>query len=101
MGMGGGYEPKIIHNCLTEALGRSGSSSEFKSSCKKVYESSMQIRKLTPKECFRLMGFLNDEINLKGLSNTQRYKLAGNGWDINIVSKIFKEMFKNENSNSK
>ena len=34
MGMGGGYEPKIIHNCLTEAIGRSGSSSEFKSSCK-------------------------------------------------------------------
>lgn len=52
------------------------------------------FRKLTPKECFRLMGFLNDEINLEGLSNTQRYKLAGNGWDINLVSKIFKEMFK-------
>lgn len=54
----------------------------------------LRIRKLTPKECFRLMGFLNDEINLEGLSNSQRYKLAGNGWDINLVSKIFKEMFK-------
>jgi len=52
------------------------------------------IRKLTPKECFRLMGFLNDEINLDGLSDTQKYKLAGNGWDINLVSKIFKQMFK-------
>ena len=50
------------------------------------------VRKLTPKEYFRLMGFLNDEINLEGLSNTQRYKLAGNGWDINLVSKILKEM---------
>jgi len=40
------------------------------------------------------MGFLDDEINLEGLSNTQQYKLAGNGWEINIVSKIFKEMFK-------
>lgn len=55
-----------------------------------------RIRKLTPKECFRLMGFLNDEINLDGLSDTQRYKLAGNGWDINLVSKIFKEMFKDD-----
>jgi len=54
--------------------------------------SDNRIRKLTPIECFRLMGFLNDEINLDGLSNTQRYKLAGNGWDINLVSKIFKEM---------
>jgi len=51
-----------------------------------------RIRKLTPKECFRLMGFLKDEINLEGISNSQRYKLAGNGWDINLVSKIFKEM---------
>ena len=54
-----------------------------------------QIRKLTPKEYFRLMGFFDDEINLKELSDTQKYKLAGNGWDINLVSKIFQEMFKN------
>src|SRR6056297_1111491 len=57
-------------------------------------KNDLTIRKLTPKECFRLMGFLNDEINLEGISNTQRYKLAGNGWDINLVSKIFIEMFK-------
>lgn len=52
------------------------------------------IRRLTPTECFRLMGFLNDNINLDGLSDTQKYKLAGNGWDVNLVSKIFKRMFK-------
>ncbi len=51
------------------------------------------IRKLTPKECFRLMGFLDDEINLDDISNSRRYSLAGNGWDINLVSKIFKRMF--------
>lgn len=51
-----------------------------------------RVRKLTPKECFRLMGFLDDGINLDGLSDTQKYKLAGNGWDINLVSKIFKRM---------
>lgn len=54
------------------------------------------LRKLTPKECFRLMGFLNDEINLDGLSDTQKYKLAGNGQDVNMVSLIFKQMFKGE-----
>lgn len=52
------------------------------------------VRRLTPKECFRLMGFLDDSINLDGLSDTQCYKLAGNGWDVNLVSKIFKRMFK-------
>ena len=52
------------------------------------------FRYLTPKECFRLMGFFNDEINLDNLSYTQKYKLAGNGWDINLVSQIFTQMFK-------
>jgi len=92
---GGGHTPYIIHNCLTEAIGRSGSSSEFKNSCQKVYDSSLQIRKITPIECFRLMGFLKDEINLNGLSDTQKYKLAGNGWDINLVSKVFEGMIQN------
>lgn len=54
------------------------------------------IRKLTPKECFRLMGFLNDEINLDWISDSQQYKLAGNGWEIGIVTKIFKQMFKDD-----
>ena len=54
---------------------------------------NFRLRKLTPKECFRLQGFLNDEINLDGLSNTQRYKLAGNGQSVNVVKAIFKQMF--------
>jgi len=49
-------------------------------------------RVLTEKETFKVMGFLNDEIIL--LNHKQDYKIAGNGWDINLVSKIFKEMFK-------
>ena len=58
------------------------------------------LRKLTPKEFFRLMGFLDDEIKLDGLSDVQRYKLAGNGWDINLVSKLFREMFGNDKTKS-
>jgi DNA-cytosine methyltransferase len=54
------------------------------------------IRRLTPKECFRLMGFLNDEINLDGLSDTAKYKLAGNGWEINLASKVLKNMLQQE-----
>lgn len=85
---------KVVHGTLTTALGRAGSSSEFKDSCSKVYESSLQIRKLTPKECFRLQGFLNDEINLEGLSNTQQYKLAGNGVSINVCAKLLRNILK-------
>jgi site-specific DNA-cytosine methylase len=59
-----------------------------------VVTKDLWVRKLTPIEYFRLMGFKDEEINLADLSNTQRYKLAGNGWDINLVSKIFNRMFK-------
>ena len=40
------------------------------------------------------MGFFNDEINLDELSESNLYDLAGNGWDINMMSKVFKEIFK-------
>jgi len=49
---------------------------------------------LTPRECFRLMGFFNDEIKLGDLKDNQKHKIAGNGWDVNLVSKIFKNLFK-------
>jgi len=49
---------------------------------------------LTGKEHFRLQGFLKDEINLEGLSENELKDLSGDGWDINLVSKIFKQMFK-------
>jgi DNA (cytosine-5)-methyltransferase 1 len=58
-----------------------------------INQIKQRIIKLTPRECFRLMGFLNDEINLDDITENQQYKLAGNGWDINIVSKIFINMF--------
>ncbi len=53
----------------------------------------LRIRKLTPLECFRLQGFLNDEVNLDGISNSQQYKLAGNGQSVNVVRKIFENLF--------
>ena len=78
----------LIINYITEAQGRQGSSSEFLKTINKIG------RRLTPKECFRLMGFLDDEINLNNISDSRLYKLAGNGWDINLTSKIFKQMLK-------
>lgn len=53
------------------------------------------LRRLTPRECFRLQGFINDEINIEGISNAQLYKLAGNGQSVNVVRKIFENMFWN------
>lgn len=52
------------------------------------------LRKITPKEAYRLMGFLNDEIDLTGISESCQYEMAGNGWDINVVRLIFENIFR-------
>jgi DNA (cytosine-5)-methyltransferase 1 len=87
MGTGGGNVPFITNKSPRECGWHKERTDEIPT-IKNSY------RKLTPRECFRLMGFLNDEINLDNLSDSQLYKLAGNGWEINIVSLILKQMFR-------
>jgi DNA (cytosine-5)-methyltransferase 1 len=53
---------------------------------------NLRIRRLTPTECFRLQGFMDDQINLEGISDTQRYKLAGNGQTLSVVTEIIRQM---------
>ena len=59
----------------------------------------LRIRKLTPTECWRLMGWKDDQINkikASKISNTQMYKQAGNGIVINVLEAIFKQLFLSE-----
>ena len=81
------YNHKIIDNGISPTL------PDLNHNTLKVIE-NMRLRTLTPKECFRLMGFFNDEINLDGIPKTNAYFSAGNGWDVNLVSKIFKYWLK-------
>lgn len=70
---GGGREPKIIDNFT-----------------------NYRIRKLTPRECFRLMGVSEediDNIQKSGISKTQQYKMAGNSIVVDVLYYIFKKMF--------
>lgn len=56
---------------------------------------SKSNRKLTPKECFRLMGFEDKDINIlieNKTSNTQLYKMAGNSVVVNVLEEIFKSL---------
>lgn len=58
----------------------------------------IRIRKLTPRECWRLMGF-NDEAFDKAAkvnSNSQLYKQAGNSIVVNVLEAIFKQIFLNK-----
>ena len=62
-----------------------------------------RVRKLTPKECFRLMGFDDcdfakaEQVN----SNSQLYKQAGNSIVVNVLMEIFKELFYATNKSNK
>lgn len=55
-----------------------------------------RIRKLTPRECFRLMDVDDadiDKIQAAGIAKTQQYKLAGNSIVVSVLYHIFRKMF--------
>lgn len=51
------------------------------------------VRKLTESEHFRLMGLKDGQLETANQSYQQLCKRAGNGWDVNLVSKIFRKIF--------
>lgn len=57
-----------------------------------------RVRKLTPKECWRLMGFDDADVDRAksiGLSDAQLYKQAGNSIVVNVLEAIMKNLLKN------
>jgi len=54
---------------------------------------NLRIRKLTPKECFRLMGFHDEAIDRAGVnqSNSSMYHLAGDSIVVDVLEAIFKQ----------
>ncbi len=63
-----------------------------------VVEGNIKIRKLTPLECWRLMGFSDEDFRKaeKVNSNAQLYKQAGNSIVVNVLEKIFKNLLLEE-----
>lgn len=68
-----------------------------------MVHNNYRIRKLTPRECFRLMGVSEPDIDTllsAGISNSQLYKLAGNSIVVNCLAAIFYQLFiGNQNKN--
>ncbi len=83
---------RVYHeNGMAPTLTASG-----ESGAKKIIDGDFRIRKLTPRECFRLMGMKDDDIDKiqqAGISNTQQYKMAGNSIVVNVLEAIFKNLF--------
>lgn len=97
-GAGGGMTPM-----LTDADLETTKTKEFIEQVRGHEEMRYRIRKLTPRECFRLMGVDDadiDKIQASGISNSQQYKCAGNSIVVDVLYHIFRKMFcETENEN--
>ena len=90
-GAGGGMTPM-----LTDADLETTKTKELIEQVRGHEEMRYRIRKLTPRECFRLMGVDDkdiDTIEEAGISNSQQYKLAGNSIVVDVLYHIFRKAF--------
>ena len=64
-----------------------------------IVTENVRIRKLTPRECLRLMGWKDEQIDKIAAANvsaTQQYRQAGNGIVVQVLEFIFKALFLGE-----
>jgi DNA (cytosine-5)-methyltransferase 1 len=73
------YNTKDVSNTLHTATGSGGNTDQF------VFYN--RIRRLTPRECFRLQDF-PDSFDFSVVSDTQAYKQAGNSITVRVLEKI-------------
>ena len=82
---GGNNEPKVTIGKVETCLSGGHKISLTKDKSQEVY-----WRKLTPLECERLQTVPDNYTN--HVSNTQRYRMLGNGWTIEVIAHIFQNM---------
>ena len=88
-GSKGKIQNKEYCDTLTASMGTGGGNVP-------IYKMNLRIRKLTPKECWRLMGFDDEDFEKASQvnSNTQLYKQAGNSICVPVLMAILKELIK-------
>jgi DNA (cytosine-5)-methyltransferase 1 len=94
---GGNRQPKIIDTNFSRHREYSEYSCAIDTYANKLkVENDCRIRKLTPKECFRLMGFDDADFEKASQvnSNSQLYKQAGNSIVVNVLEAIFTNLLK-------
>ena len=108
---GGDRQPKIVERVTAAAMRGRGSDNiqqielsdrDYSNALTTVQKDSLvaehspfRIRKLTPLECWRLMGFTDGDCNKvkgAGISNTQLYKMAGNSICVSVLQAIFNQL---------
>lgn len=113
MGLGGGFVPMIPERVGTlDGLGKGQANRIYsvrgKSVCLNangggggaktgLYKIDLPdgdyiVRKLTPRECARLQTYPERCFDVANISNTQWYKAFGNGWTVDVIAHIFKQI---------
>ena len=96
MGTGGNNQP-LIHledKKNMDAIKTEKTQEELDELVETITKPKYRIRKLTPKECWRLMNFSDDDFEKaeKVNSNSQLYKQAGNSICVNVLCAIFSQL---------
>lgn len=99
---GGNRQPKILEDFysnrdIREYTEYSPTLRSERNGLEVTDNSYFKIRKLTPKECWRLMGFSSeqfDKAKSAGVSDSQLYKQAGNSIVTYVLYEIYKELYK-------
>ena len=108
---GGDRQPKIVERATAAAMRGRGSENiqqielsdrDYSNALTTVQKDSLvaeyvpfRIRKLTPLECWRLMGFDDEDFEkakAAGISNSQLYKQAGNSIVVTVLQGILKKL---------
>lgn len=87
-------------DCLYSAYGTkwNGNAAAYNGSLFVVQDE--RIRRLSPLECERLMGFPDNYTNIEGAKKTNRYQATGNSWAVPVISWIGKRLVDKNQENS-
>ena len=91
-------------DCLYSAYGTkwNGNAAAYNGSL--YISENKKVRRLTPLECERLMGFPDNYTNIPNNKDTNRYQSVGNSWAVPVITWIGKKILENhsvsKNSNS-
>ena len=92
--MQGGYRQPLITEDKNVAPTLTTQCNSTTSTSTILKSDGIRIRKITPKECWRLMGFTDEDFEKAQNfnSNTQLYKQAGNSVCVNVIEELYKNL---------
>lgn len=91
---------RLYTDCLYSAYGTkwNGNAAAYNGSL--FISQDGRLRRFTPLECERLMGFSDNYTNLPGVKTTSRYQAVGNSWAVPVVKWIGYRIIENLNNKS-